>query len=306
MKTLNKYALSILTASILSCTAQAEDVQNKPQTQASETVINQQSNNVALTEEELAEIQQKLNNPLADLWLLFLQNDYTSFQDAQNNDYQINSLKFQPVMSFDFSENYNLIVRPTIQHLSIEAPGLDRESGLGDVGLLAAFGPKTDMGGWVIGGGFTSMFPTAKEDALTTLGANQAAVGPAIVALKIGEKNTYGAVVQHFQGVGSSDLRDINGNEEDISLTDIQYVFRTKISPTVQVGFAPNIQIDWTKEGSDRFSIPIGLGIDKITRIGNMPIRVGIEAYHYVEQNDQFGPDWGIRFFAIPVIQPLF
>ncbi|WNC71794.1 hypothetical protein RGQ13_16985 [Thalassotalea psychrophila] len=150
------------------------------------------------------------------------------------------------------------------------------------------------------------MFPTAEEDSLTTLGADQTAVGPAIVALKIGEQNTYGAVVQHFQGVGSSNLRDANGKEEDISLTDIQYVFRHKISPSVQVGFAPNIQVDWNKEGGDRFSIPIGLGIDKTTTIGKMPIRLGIETYYYVKKNDMFGPDYGLRFFAIPVMPKLF
>lgn len=306
MKTINKFALSILTASILSCTVQAQESEEQTDNQVSKIETSKQTNNAALTEQELSEMQQKLNNPLADLWLLFLQNDYVSFTDAQDNDYQINSLKFQPVMSFDFSDDYNLIVRPTIQYNSLEAPGLERESGLGDVGLLAALGPKASVNGWVIGGGFTSMFPTAEHKELTTLGANQSAIGPALVALKIGENNTYGAVVQHFQGVGSSDLRDINGNEEDISLTDIQYVYRHKISPTVQVGFAPNIQVDWNKEGSDRFSIPVGVGIDKITMIGKMPLRVGIEAYHYVEQNDQFGPDWGIRFFAIPVIKPLF
>ena len=65
---------------------------------------------------------------------------------------------------------------------------------------------------------------------------------------------------------------------------------------------APNIQIDWNQRGSDRFSVPIGGGIDHMTKWGNTPVRLGIEAYYYVEQNDQFGPDWAIRFFIIPVI----
>jgi hypothetical protein len=256
----------------------------------------------APSEDELSELSKQMNNPLADLWLLFTQNDYTSFQDKEGNDYTMNSLKFQPVMSFDFSENYNLIVRPTFQHMSIEGPGMARENGLGDTGLLAALGPKVAIDGWVLGGGFTSMFPTAEEDALTTMGANQASIGPALVALKITDENTYGAVVQHFSGFGDSNLRDENGNEEDINLTDIQYVYRHKISPTTQIGFAPNIQVDWNKEGSDRFSIPIGIGIDTTTTFGKLPVRMGVEAYHYIEQNDEFGPDFGLRFFIIPVI----
>lgn len=303
---MKKFTWPLLSALLFCGSVNASDVNQQEVINVEEASSITQQSESGFTDEEFAELQQKLNNPLADLWLLFLQNDYLSYKDAQDNEYQINSLKFQPVMSFDISEDYNLIVRPTIQHMSIEAPGMERESGLGDVGLLAALGPKANVNGWVIGGGFTSMFPTAKEDSMTTMGANQTAVGPAIVALKTGKVNTYGAVIQHFEGVGSSNLRDINGNEEDIKLTDIQYVFRHKISPSVQIGFAPNIQVDWNKSGSDRFSIPIGFGIDKTTTIGKMPIKFGVEVYHYVKQNDEFGPDWGLRFFIIPVVPSFF
>ncbi|WP_286265616.1 hypothetical protein [Thalassotalea atypica] len=306
---MKKLALSVLISSLLATNAFAND--NTEVASSSDhlgaTVQSEQTgNNQQLTEAELAEMQKKLNNPLADLWLLFTQNDYTSFKAADGNDYTMNSFKFQPVMSFDMTENYNLILRPTLQHSSIEAPGMDRESGLGDSGVLAALGPKTDINGWIIGGGVTSMFPTAKEESMTLMGADQTAVGPALIALNIGEVNTYGAVIQHFSGIGSSNNVDEHGKEEDINLTDIQYVYRHKIGPATQIGFAPNIQVDWNKEGSDRFSIPVGIGIDTITKIGKLPVRLGIEAYHYIEQNDQFGPDYGIRIFAIPVVPKLF
>ncbi|WNC71793.1 hypothetical protein RGQ13_16980 [Thalassotalea psychrophila] len=130
------YLLPLLAVCIFSGNISAKTNNNFATTEVIEETTSQQSSNDQLSDEELANIQKKLNNPLADLWLLFLQNDYTSFQDANDNNYQINSLKFQPVMSFDISKDYNLIIRPTIQHMSIEAPGLERESGLGDTGLL--------------------------------------------------------------------------------------------------------------------------------------------------------------------------
>lgn len=206
-------------------------------------------------------------------------------------------------MSFDATEDYNLIIRPNVQFQSIEAPGLERENGLGDLGVLAALGTKSPVNGWILGAGVSAIIPTAKEEYLSTTGADQFAAGPNFVGLKIGKTYTYGIVAQHFEGMGDSELVDENGKEEDMSVTDIQYIWRKRLSPTLQIGMAPNITIDWTKEGSDRFTVPVGIGFDYMTRIGNTPVRLAAEVYHYVEQADEFGPDWGLRFFFIPVIQ---
>jgi hypothetical protein len=39
------------------------------------------------------------------------------------------------------------------------------------------------------------------------------------------------------------------------------------------IGMTPNIQIDWKKSGSDRFSVPIGLGAIGLFRSGNTLVR---------------------------------
>ena len=33
-----------------------------------------------------------------------------------------------------------------------------------------------------------------------------------------------------------------------------------------------------------------------------MKLWIGLEAYYYVEKDDDFGPDWQIRFLFIPVL----
>ena len=35
---------------------------------------------------------------------------------------------------------------------------------------------------------------------------------------------------------------------------------------------------------------------------GKLPIRIGAEVQYYVHQPDDFGPEWNIRFFFIPVV----
>lgn len=315
---MKKFALPILAASLLCFNVQAADEASDKEVAPATNEQPANAGNAGMSPEEIAEMQKKLNNPLADLWLLFFQNDYTVYKDGQNNEYQINNFKFQPVMSFDFSENYNLIVRPTIQHMSLETPtlnqnddgtfglGTERTSGFGDVGGFAAWGTKEPVNGWILGAGVTTLLPTAAEKEITTGGYDQIAAGPVLIALKVGDVDTYGVVAQHFDGYGDSAIEDINGKEEDLNLTDIQYIYRHKISPTMQIGFAPNIQIDWNKSGSDKYSVPIGIGVDKLVMFGKLPVKFGVEVYHYVKQNDQFGADFGIRFFAMPVVPKLF
>jgi hypothetical protein len=63
----------------------------------------------------------------------------------------------------------------------------------------------------------------------------------------------------------------------------------------------PNIQIDWKKKGSDRFSVPIGLGTIGLFRWGNTPVRWGVELQHYVHQPDPVAPEWNLKFFIAPI-----
>lgn len=64
----------------------------------------------------------------------------------------------------------------------------------------------------------------------------------------------------------------------------------------------PNIQIDWEKSGSDRFSVPIGLGTIGLFRLGKTPIRWGIEAQYYVMQPDPAGPEFNLKLFFAPIV----
>ena len=267
--------------------------------------VNAEETTTAAVDQEtadLAAISDKMNNPVSDLWMLFAQNDTYFYEDAAGKDYTINSFKFQPVMSFRATEDYNLIVRPVFQHMSLETPTMDRESGMGDTALMAMMGPSEIENGNIWGVGFTSIFPTATEKQLTTQGKDQTAIGPALTYFHIGETWTYGGILQHYKGVGSAETYGGLVEDEDINLTDFQYVARYRFSPFAQVGFGPNIQVDWNEEGSDRFSIPIGFGGDIMTKIGSLPVRIGAELHYYVKQPDEFGPQWNLRLFAVPVI----
>jgi hypothetical protein len=82
-------------------------------------------------------------------------------------------------------------------------------------------------------------------------------------------------------------------------LTDFQVVIRRRISPVTNIGMAPNWRYNWE---TDQLSLPIGGGFDTLIKIGKLPVKIGMEGYYYVEQDDNFGPKWQLRFLFIPVI----
>jgi hypothetical protein len=250
--------------------------------------------------EDLAEISQKLNNPLADLWMLFFQHDTTFWEgDLTDGGTRIqHSLKFQPVMPIPINDDWRVVLRPVFQINSFDTPrnifrDFDRDYGLGDTVFLAVFTPTHLPPKLVLGAGGTFIFPTATDD---TLGGEKWAAGPAGTVFYLGNPWTLGTVAQHWWSYAGDDDR------KDISLTDFQIILRYRLSPTLQIGMTPNIQYDWKADSDDAWKIPIGIGFDHTTRIGKYPVRWGAELQYYLEQPDSFGPEWGLRFFFIPVI----
>ena len=148
--------------------------------------------------------------------------------------------------------------------------------------------------------GPTFIWPTATED---ILGQEKWQAGPAALAARLG--NDYGGLGIESWNIGilAQQWWDYagSGKREHTNQADIQYFLNWKQSPTRLIGMTPNIQVDWTKSGSDRFSVPVGLGVIDLFKAGNMPIRWGAEVQYYVNQADDFGPKWNFKLFFAPV-----
>ncbi len=72
-----------------------------------------------------------------------------------------------------------------------------------------------------------------------------------------------------------------------------------------QLGTAPNVTYDRKASGPNAWTVPIGLGVQKTTKIGKRPIRFTLEGQAMVIHPDDFGPRWNIRFAITPVFSPL-
>jgi hypothetical protein len=65
------------------------------------------------------------------------------------------------------------------------------------------------------------------------------------------------------------------------------------------IGAAPNVQYNWE---TDELSLPIGMGFDTMGKFGKLPFKYGAEIHYYAVQNDDFGPQWRLRLYFVPVL----
>ena len=271
---------------------------------------------------EQDKIAEALANPLSYLWLLFMQNDVISYDgdilDTLGEDAQTqNTMLLMPVLSLQLTEKWKTIFRPVIPinsfkvpanvNISTENPGevgvdLERETGLGDIVLWTAFSNKYEPP-FVWGFGPTIMLDTASDD---LLGSGKNSAGPMFLAIHIKPKWIYGFVAQHWWSFSGEDTIEVEtslGSAEvdrpDVSLTDVQPIVRYRKSLKTNIGLAPNWRYNWK---TDELNLPLGIGFDTLVNIGRLPVKVGVEAYYYVDSSDAFGPDWQIRFLFIPVV----
>jgi hypothetical protein len=258
--------------------------------------------------QEGGDVAEKINNPVSDLWLLSVQNGLTWYNgEITDKNRLLNLTLLQPVLSMQFTEKWRIIVRPVIPIASFPFSGFDyeegpkgpipkpdfgRHSGLGDMVLWTAFTNKYTPPN-VFGFGPTLMLPTGTYRTLTT---GKFCTGPMALAFHTGRKWIIGTVMQHWWSVAGDDKRT------PVSLTDIQYVLRYRLTPATSIGFGPNIRINWMADSRDRLSFPIGFGGATLIKLGPLPVRVGTEFQWYPVTPEIAGPKYSLMLSFVPVI----
>ena len=80
----------------------------------------------------LEEISRMLDNPLGNLWILFMQNDMMRMRgDPSDSSQWTNVLTIQPILPIPLTENWNLVARPIIPFITAPEFELDAD-GFGD------------------------------------------------------------------------------------------------------------------------------------------------------------------------------
>jgi hypothetical protein len=289
----------------------------------------------------LAQMSALMDNPVGNVAMLFTQydmfrmtNDEVTGLDAELQHNYMGILQFPK----GISEDWNLISRvvwnvpsvplsqnkiddfmrmgPTSFEPTFQPPGggpnqpsagsqflpievfSGRTTGFGDMYYVGLFSPKSSIrhesgASSVWGGGFDLAFPTASED---ILGSGKYSMGPSALYVYLGKKWKVGGLVQqYFSFAGESDRDTVN-------TTNLQYLYYYSLSDTMSVGAGPNIIVNWKADVGDKYTVPIGVGINRTFQLGKVPVRFGLEFHYNVVRPDSVGADWDLRFFIIPAV----
>ena len=104
----------------------------------------------ANNEGSLEETARQLNNPVAAVWNIVIQNNYTLLDgDITEGSRGRWLTNVQPVMPIPLTDRLNFIARPIIPLLSAPVPepvGFDRKEGMGDIAFQGFFSPNSSSG----------------------------------------------------------------------------------------------------------------------------------------------------------------
>lgn len=246
-----------------------------------------------LSSDDLARELNNPNTPLAKLSIEYTTTAFDGDLPGAGNE-NVNMILFKPVFPFPLNEDgtQNLFIRPVLAYAT-EQPIFDSgegrfksKSGLADLGFDVALGQTYDSGKILIGG-IQGTLPIGADD----LTGDKYRLGPEFIVADINASRVLAAFPAHQW--------DISGDGPSFSTTTLELFALKFLSGGWVVGTQPVLSYDWR---DDQATIPLNLTVRKVVRLGNMPMQLSVGFDYYVEQSDDFGPDFGFKVSITPVV----
>lgn len=211
--------------------------------------------------DQAAELAKKLQNPVASLVQVPIQNNWDfGIGPANAMRYTAN---IQPVVPFSLNEDWNLVTRTILPVIYAESPtvGGSAKSGLGDTVQSFFLSPKAPTsGGWIWGAGPVFAWPTATDNAL---GSEKWGAGPTALLLRQDSGWTYGMLANHIWSyAGDSSRADVNATFLNPFLSYTTKKFTT-------FGINTESVYDWENR---QWTVPLNATVSQLLKIGKQPI----------------------------------
>lgn len=238
----------------------------------------------AVNETESQQLAKQLQNPVASLISIPLQNNFDSGLGAGQNGHRY-LLKLQPVIPSSFNNDYNIISRPIFSYINQkDIYGATSQSGLSDTQLQIYFSPKSFKEGEMLwGAGPVLLIPTASE---AVLGTEKWGIGPGIAGLKQIGPWSIGALFNHLWSFAG------NASRSDISVSYFQPFLSHSSKHGTTFGFSSETTYDWF---SNKWAIPLLASASQILPIGGHYFSFSLSGVYHVESPTPISK-WGIRF----------
>lgn len=218
-------------------------------------------------EDQSSDLAKKIQNPIAELISAPFQNNYDFGEDIRPT----NTLNIQPVYPFKLSEKVNLITRTIVPVVSAPVYPEGRLDGIGNI-TLATFLTPAKPSKVIWGVGPTFMFPTIEQG----LGFDKFGIAPSAIGMIQENGWTIGVLAQNFFGVAGNSNADLN-----FFYTQVFVV--KNIKKGWYVNTAPIITANWDAPSSNQWTIPMGAGFGKLSKLGKLPVNWQLGFYKYLE-----------------------
>jgi hypothetical protein len=247
-------------------------------------------------EESASELNRKLTNPVSSIWSI--SNQFNNFE--LNNGQWNNNWNFQPVMPVSLTKDFNLITRPVMPFYNIvphetSPDEFARDTGLGDLTLLELLSPS-NSGNWVLGAGPTAIFPTATSG---FTGQGKWQLGPSVVVGYLTKEFFIGVFPQQWWSIGGEHGR------RDTNQMNLQPIATIFFGEGWSFGYSGNILADFTAPSEDVWTVPIGLGLGKVVKLGRLPVKIQLAVQYMPVHPRISGQEWNVQLSITPVIPKL-
>src|SRR5262245_30968890 len=226
-----------------------------------------------------ANLAKQSQNPVANMVSLPLQYNYYTGGGLESTSQMI--LNVQPVLPLPIGEDWLIVSRTIVPFTSVPRPNLRPSRGISDIQEQAYLtATKPGKLTWAIGPIFS--FPTALNNVVRT---GQWGLGPTAVALVMPGPWVIGTLVNNIWRIGGERNGDVLNN------FTVQPFINYNLPHAWAISTAPLITSNWSDRRSQRWTVPIGLGVSKITHVGDQPLNLEMQYYHSVEHPDIAGSD---------------
>ena len=233
------------------------------------------------------DLAKQSQNPIANLTSIPFQYNFNSGGGLGSKTSLL--LNVQPVMPLALDKKWLLIARTVVPWVSVPLPDGRRRSGIADIQEQMYFTPRSQSKlTW--GFGPILSVPSATNDITRT---GQWALGPTGVGLLMQGRWVVGVVANQLWRVGGDNFGS------PISQFLVQPFINFNIPKGWSISTAPIITANWSSE-NDKWTVPLGFGVGKVTAIGRQPVSLGMQYYHNVEHPDLAGANQ-FRFFFSPL-----
>jgi Putative MetA-pathway of phenol degradation len=211
--------------------------------------------------EELVKLKQ---NPVSGLRQVVLQG--VIGPDVPDSGKTAGDYSLQVVWPFSLNEDWKLISYTILPVLQVPVPSENTKLGLGDT-LINLFVSPKKPGKLIWGGGPAILLPTRTDP---DLDSDRLGLGPALVLYYEQKSWNAGVVLQNGWSLGGEGINEVN-------TFGAQYTVTYNLPNGWFLYSNATITADWTKDDSDRWTVPVGGGFGKVFTLGKQAMSLSLQ-----------------------------